>query len=91
MKIARVIGNLVSSHRLEAYEARKLLLVQPITPEGEPEGRCTMAIDYVGAGIGDTVLMGAAPGLAATVFGIEKAPINELIMAIVDSISAEKP
>jgi microcompartment protein CcmK/EutM len=46
-----------------------------------------MAIDYVGAGPGDIVLMGAAPGLAELVFQLERAPINELIMAIIDTVT----
>jgi len=89
MKIARVVGNVVSSDKLPAYEARKLLLVQPLNPEGADMGHSTMAIDYVGAGIGDIVLMGAAPGLANLVFQIKNAPINELVMAIVDRVSIE--
>lgn len=89
MKIGRVVGNLVSTHCLPAYEKRKLMLVQPLSPQGEPEGRVTMAIDYVSAGVGDTVIFSAAPGLASTVFGIERAPINELIMGIVDQVTIE--
>ncbi len=87
MKIARVVGNLVSTEKLPAYEARKLLIVQPLAPDGTKAGPSTMAIDYVGAGVGDVVLMGAAPGLANLVFRIENAPINELVMAIVDRVS----
>lgn len=87
MKIARVIGNIVSTEKLPAYEARKLLLLQPLGPDGSKAGPVTMAIDYVGAGAGDIVLMGAAPGLANLVFQIENAPINELVMAIVDRVS----
>ncbi len=87
MRIARVIGNLVSTEKLPAYEARKLLLVQPLAPDGAKAGPSTMAIDYVGAGVGDIVLMGAAPGLANLVFQISNAPINELVMAIVDRVS----
>lgn len=89
MKIGRVVGNLVASHKLEAFESRKLMLVQPLSPDGKPLGKATMAVDYVGAGQGDLVIMGAAPGLAGTVFGIEKAPINELIMGIIDKVSVD--
>ncbi|MDX2175277.1 MAG: EutN/CcmL family microcompartment protein [Candidatus Sumerlaeia bacterium] len=87
MKLARVVGTVVSSDKLPAFEARTLLLVQPLHPDGAPAGPGTMAIDYVGAGVGDTVLMGAAPGLASVVFKIEKAPINEMLMGVVDEVS----
>jgi len=86
VKVARVIGNLVSTEKLDAFQARKCMIVQPVDPDGKPLGKSTMAIDYVGAGIGDLVIMGAAPGLASTVFQIERAPINELIMGIIDEV-----
>lgn len=84
MNIARVVGSIVSTVKLPAFEARKLLLIQPLHPDGKPNGHATMAIDYVGAGPGDIVLFSAAPGLAKSVFKIEKAPINELIMGVID-------
>jgi microcompartment protein CcmK/EutM len=87
VKIARVVGNIVSSDKLPAFNSRKLMLVQPLNPDGSKAGKETMAIDYVGAGPGDIVLMGAAPGLAELVFQLERAPINELIMAIIDTVT----
>ena len=45
-----------------------------------------MAVDYVGAGRGDVVLLGAAPGLASKVLNYPKAPVQQLIMGIVDKI-----
>lgn len=84
--IARVIGNMISTDKYEAFEARKMLIVQRLGLDRKPVGHTTMAIDYVGAGEGDIVLVGAAPGLASTVFGIPKAPMRELVMAIVDKV-----
>jgi ethanolamine utilization protein EutN len=86
MYLARIVGNMVSTDKYDAYDKRKLLIVQKLDLEQKPSGPTTMAIDYVGAGEGDIVLVGAAPGLASTVFGIPKAPIRELIMAIVDHV-----
>ena len=91
MRLARVIGNLVSTEKHPAYEARKLLLVQPLGVDAAPLGRVTMAIDYVGAGPGDYVLIGAAPGLASQVFHLDVAPINDLVMGIVDRAAFQKP
>jgi len=87
MRLARVIGNLITTEKHPAYQSRKLMLVQPVDLEGNSRGSVTMAIDYVGAGPGDTVLVGAAPGLAAQVFKIKIAPINDLIMGIVDRVA----
>jgi len=77
---------MISTDKYEAFESRKLLIVQRLGLDQKPSGSSTMAIDYVGAGEGDIVLVGAAPGLASTVFGIPKAPIRELVMAIVDTV-----
>lgn len=87
MHLARVIGNIVSTDCYEAFEGRKLMLVQKLDTRNQPDGNVTMAIDYVGAGEGDLVLVGAAPGLASTVFGIPDAPMRELIMGVVDRVS----
>ncbi len=86
MYLAKVIGNVVSTDKYEAYTNKKLLLVQKLDLRRNPGGLSTMAIDYVGAGEGDIVLVGAAPGLASTVFKTPKAPIRELVMGIVDRV-----
>lgn len=84
MNLGLVIGNVVSTEKYAAYEGRKLMLVQKLDLEGRSSGLSTIAVDYVGAGVGDVVLLGAAPGLASVVFNFPKAPIRELIMGVVD-------
>ena len=86
MYLAKVIGKVVSIIKHPAYEKRVLLLVQPLDFTCQPSGIATIAVDYVGAGEGDTVLVGAGPGVAQEVFGIENAPIRELVMGIIDSV-----
>ena len=84
MYIAKVIGKVVSVIKHSAYENRTLLLVQPLSLKSELVRTPTIAVDYVGAGEGDVVLVGAGPGTAQDVFGIENAPIRELVMGIID-------
>lgn len=86
MILARVIGKAVSTSKHPAYERRTLLIVQPIAPDGTARGAAKLAVDYVGAGEGDIALVGAGPGVAKGVFGLERAPIRELVMGIVDSL-----
>jgi len=86
MHFAIVIGTIVSTVKNPAYENRKQLLAQRLDLDQKPMGLPTVAIDYVGAGEGDIVLLGAAPGLASTVFGIPNAPIRELVMGVVDRV-----
>jgi microcompartment protein CcmK/EutM len=87
MILARVIGKAVSVVKHPAYERRRLLVVQPMSLALRPRGKALLAVDYVGAGEGDLVIVGAGPGVAREVFGVDRAPIRELVMAIVDSVS----
>ena len=89
MQLGVVVGSIWSSDKHPAYEGRKQLLVQRVDLDRQPVGHPTVAIDYVNAGIGDTVLLGAAPGLAQVVFKIEVAPIQTLVMGVVDRVEAE--
>ena len=86
MYLAKIINKITSSHKHEAYEGKIIFLVQPINPDGKFAGEESVAIDYVGSGVGDTVVCGGAPGVAKVVFGLELAPIRTLIMAIVDKL-----
>lgn len=87
MYLAQVIGKVVSTDKMDSYAQKKLLLVQKLDLRRNPSGLSTIAIDYVGAGEGDIVLVGAAPGLASTVFKVPRAPIRELVMGIVDRVN----
>lgn len=89
MRLARVIGTAVSTLKHEAYNGRKLLLVEPISPDGEAIGPATIAVDYVGAGEGELILLGGAPGVAKDVFEVEIAPIKDLVMGIIDEVEID--
>ncbi|HGE71106.1 TPA: ethanolamine utilization protein EutN [Candidatus Poribacteria bacterium] len=90
MYLAKVIGNMVAVIKHKAYDNKKLLIVQKLDLNSNPVGPAVMAIDYVGAGEGDIVLVARTPGLAQEVFQIENAPICELIIAVVENISIDK-
>ena len=76
MYIAKVVGKVVSVIKHSAYENRTLLLVQPLSLTSQLVRKSTIAVDVV--------LVGAGPGTAEEVFGIENAPIRELVMGIID-------
>ena len=86
MYLAKVTKRVVAVEKHPAYVGRAVYVVQPILPDGTSDGNEWVAMDYVHAAIGDTVVCGGAPGVATTVFGIERAPIRTLIMAIVERI-----
>lgn len=82
--MARVVGNVVSTIKHPAYNGKKILILELVDLEGKPTGEYEIGVDYVGAGPGDLVIAGGAPGVAQKVFGIRLAPIRILIMGIID-------
>ena len=55
MQLARVIGDVVMTRKDESLAGITLLIVQPLTPDRQPAGRPLVAVDSVGAGIGEEV------------------------------------
>jgi ethanolamine utilization protein EutN len=55
MQLARVIGDVVSTRKDPGFHGITLLLIQPVTPSGEDAGRPLVAVDAVGAGVGERV------------------------------------
>jgi len=85
MQLARVTGTVVSTRKVDALQSVKLLLVQPLTPEGDDRGHPLVAADAVGAGAGETVLI--AQGSSARLTHVsEDRPVDAVIMAIVDQV-----
>ncbi|NNE09392.1 MAG: EutN/CcmL family microcompartment protein [Gemmatimonadetes bacterium] len=86
MKIARVTGEAVTTIKHATLEGKSLLLVQPLTPEGKEEGVPEIAVDTVGAGIGERVLVTQEGRAAEELTGHENPPVRTLIVGIIDSI-----
>ncbi|MCX6306222.1 MAG: EutN/CcmL family microcompartment protein [Bacteroidetes bacterium] len=87
MILAKVTGNVVSTIKAPGYESRKVLIVQPVTPGGEPCGKSFLAVDTVQAGPGDTVLVMEEGGSARWILGEpETFTVKSVIAGIVDEI-----
>jgi ethanolamine utilization protein EutN len=86
MFLARVTKKVVSSEKHSSYRGRILYVVQPVLPDGTEDGKDRIAMDYLGANIGDIVVCGGAPGIAKKIFNMELAPIRTLIIAVVDKM-----
>lgn len=87
MILARVVGNVVATQKNERYNNARIMLCQPLTPEGEEVGATLLALDSVDAGAGDTVLIvqeGWGASTAAT--GEQGAAIDSAIIGVVDYI-----
>ena len=84
MQLARVIGTVVSSVKNEALEGRKLLIVQSLNKNLEPSGKPLVAIDAIGAGVGELVFWCRGKE-ASFPFKREDTPTDCTIIGIVDS------
>jgi ethanolamine utilization protein EutN len=91
MFIAKVIGNVVSTQKSEKFRGMKLLLVQPyINKEGKlvTSGSSVVAVDSVGAGIGECVLF--TQGSSARLTPATKdAPVDAVLVGIVDTVEVD--
>jgi ethanolamine utilization protein EutN len=84
MELGKVIGTVVSTSKNENLVGKKLLLVKELNEHLECTERITVAVDSVGAGTGEVVIL--CKGSAARVIeGSEKAPIDAAIVGIVDT------
>ena len=86
MFLARITRRVTSTLRHEAYRGKKVFVVEPVDPDGSVCGDEWVAVDCVGAGPGDIVVCGSAPGVAKNIFKVNRAPIRTIIIAIVDSL-----
>ena len=88
MQLAQVIGTVVASAKSEGTEGLKMLLLQPITPDGEPTGKYVVAFDAVGAGDGEVVLYASGSSGRMTP-ATQDRPADATIMAIVDTVEVD--
>lgn len=86
MQIARVIGTVVSTQKHRKFEGAKLLLVQPLTLDDEPRGVALLAVDAVGAGEHEKVLIVIEGRAAGEALGVKAAPVDAAIIGIVDHV-----
>jgi len=89
MQLARVVGTVVSTQKHRKYEGAKLLLVQPITLDDQPRGTALLAVDAVGAGVNEKVLIVIEGRAAGEALGVKAAPVDTAIIGIVDDVSVE--
>lgn len=87
MQIARVIGTVVSTQKHRKFEGAKLMLVQPLNADDSPRGTALLAVDGVGAGVHEKVLIVLEGRAAGEALGRKAAPVDAAIVGIVDTVS----
>ena len=85
MLLGKVVGTVVSTNKEQELNGLKLLLVRGADVAGNPTGSLVVAIDAVGAGVGEVVLYASGSSARQTKVTKDR-PVDATIMAIVDVI-----
>jgi len=85
MKLGKVIGTVVASRKDEKLDGLRLYVVQDISPDTKGKDAFVVAVDSVGAGVGEVVLY-ASGSSARQTRATDGRPVDAVIMAIVDTL-----
>ncbi len=86
MILARITGSVVSTIHHPIVEGRKLLLAERLDETGKPTGGYLIALDAIGAGRGETVLILDEGNGARQVLENDNAPVRSMVVGIVDEV-----
>ncbi len=84
MQIARVVGQAVSTVKHPSLVGWRLLVVQPLTVDGKPDGEPLLAIDNLGAGVNERVIICNDGAGAREMVGAKNSPVRWFVMGIQD-------
>jgi microcompartment protein CcmK/EutM len=86
VQIARVVGTVVSTQKHRKFEGAKLLLVQPLNLDETARGTALLAVDGVGAGVHEKVLIVLEGRAAGEALNRKAVPVDAAIIGIVDAV-----
>ena len=89
MYLGKLIGTVVSTSKNENLIGMKLLVVQKLDENLNPNGSTEVAVDSVGAGTGETVIV-CKGSTARYVFGSNATPVDTTIVGIVDTVEIDR-
>ncbi len=88
MIVAKVMGTAVATIKHEMLKTTKLLLIQAADVQGNPSGQPYLAVDLVGAGDGELVIVTQGSSARAAM-GKNESPVDAAIVGILDSLRFE--
>ena len=91
MQLARVVGTVVATQKHRKFEGAKLMLVQPLNADDTPRGAPVLAVDGVGAGVDEKVLVVIEGRAAGEALGRKAAPVDAAIIGIIDTVTITEP
>lgn len=89
MILGRITGSVVSTIHHPVVEGKKLLVAERLDPTGRPTGGYIIALDVIGAGQGETVLILDEGSGARQILGDSNAPVRSIVVGIVDAVELE--
>ena len=90
MYLARVIGDVVSTHRHEHLGHKKLLLVRRLDLDDREEGGEVVALDVIGVGVGVKVLVVQEGNAARSLFNDTRIPVQAVVVGVVDHVTIDR-
>ena len=81
-----MVGDVVSTHRHQHLGEKKLQLVRRLDLDGAEEGTEVIALDVIGVGVGERVLVVQEGGAARALFNDKKVPVQAVIVGVVDHL-----
>ncbi len=87
MNLAIIKKAVISTVKHSALEGRKLFWVQPVQPDGTETGEAFISIDTVKASVGNQVLVNNEGSGSMEILGLKDAPVQSVIVGIVEKIS----
>ncbi len=88
MIMGKVIGNVWATRKEDALRGLKFLVIEPLDLYEKTAGSTLVAIDIIGAGVGETVLV-VQGSSARRIYGKEEIPVDAAVVGIIDSVETE--
>jgi microcompartment protein CcmK/EutM len=87
MKLAKVVGNVVSTIKEQTHHGYKMMLIKYVDQDGNVSGGSQIALDAANAGIGDFVLINVDGGAAKAILSDKEVIVDITICGVVDHIN----
>src|SRR5688572_14652187 len=87
--IARVVGDVVATHRHRNLGGHKLLLIRRLSLSGVEEGGEVIALDVIGVGVGERVLVVQEGNAARALFKSRTIPAQAVVVGVIDHVETE--
>ena len=87
MFLARVEGNVTATRKHPSFEGWRLVVCQPIGRDGQAEGTPQIAIDSLGAGMHQRVVISSDGAAARKAVGDEHSPVRWIVVGVVDEVT----